>query len=168
VQGLKIDDFWIDNLIAKADSEVDNMCRGVVLWNSLGGLCVQNQSGLGLWLKQRCQQEKLSLRQAAAKTGLSHGTIEGIIKGAAPSPQTIRKLAQAFAGGEKERLALEDQLLTLAGYRTQRVNMKEVSLPIARLLDLVAPFNDKQLRLVVDFADFLIEVDREIAKGKGR
>lgn len=119
---------------------------------------MQKQSGLGGWLKEKCQQEKLSLRQAAARTGLSHGTVEGIIKGASPSPQTIRKLVEAFARSENERLALEDHLLMLAGYRTQRASVKELPQPVARLLDLVAQFNDKKLKLVVDFAELLAEV----------
>jgi len=121
---------------------------------------VQKQSGLGGWLKEKCQQEKLSLRQAAARTGLSHGTVEGIIKGASPSPQTIRKLVEAFARSENERLALEDHLLMLAGYRTQRASVKELPQPVARLLDLVAQFNDKKLKLVVDFAELLTQVGK--------
>jgi len=125
---------------------------------------VPKQNGLGSWLHQRCQEERLSLRQTAAKTGLSHTTIESIIKGASPSPQAIRKLAQPFSRGENERLALEDHLLTLAGYRTPRVNMNEISLPMARLLDLVAPFSEKQIKLMLDFADFLTKVDKELGK----
>lgn len=121
---------------------------------------MQKQSGLGGWLKEKCQQEKLSLRQAAARTGLSHGTVEGIIKGASPSPQTIRKLVEAFARSENERLALEDHLLMLAGYRTQRASVKELPQPVARLLDLVAQFNDKKLKLVVDFAELLTQVGK--------
>ncbi len=128
---------------------------------------MQKQNSLGLWLKQRCQEERLSLRQVAAKTGVSHGTIADIIKGAAPSAETIMKLAQTFSKGERERLALEDHLLMLAGYRTQRAD-SGLPLAMARLLDLVAPFNDKQLKQMVKFADFLIEVDREIARGKSR
>jgi transcriptional regulator with XRE-family HTH domain len=125
---------------------------------------VPKQNGLGSWLQERCQEERLSLRQAAAKTGLSHSTIEKIIKGASPSAQAIRKLAQAFSRGENERLALEDHLLALAGYRTQRANTNEISLPMARLLDVVAPFSERQLRLVMDFADFLTEIDKELRK----
>lgn len=122
------------------------------------------QNGVGPWLHEKCQEERLSLREAAAKTGLCHTAIESIIKGASPSPQTIRKLAQAFSRGENERLALEDHLLTLAGYRTQRVNMNEISLPMARLLDVVALFSERQLKLVMDFADFLTEIDKELGK----
>ncbi len=119
---------------------------------------MQKQSGLGRWLKERCQQERLSLRQTAARTGLSHGTVEGIIKGASPSPQTMMKLVHAFARSENERLALEDHLLMLAGYRTQRASVKELPELVARLLDLVARFNDKKLKLMVDFAEFLTEL----------
>jgi transcriptional regulator with XRE-family HTH domain len=125
---------------------------------------VPKQNGVGLWLQQRCQEERLSLRQAAAKTGLSHSTIEKIIKGSSPSAQAIRKLAQAFSRGENERLALEDHLLTLAGYRTQRVSMNEMSLPMARLLDVVAPFSENQIKLMVDFANFLTDVEKELGK----
>jgi len=123
---------------------------------------VPKQNSLGSWLHDKCQEERLSLRRAAAKTGLTHTTIENIIKGASPSAQAIRKLAQAFSRGENERLALEDHLLTLAGYRTPRVN--EISLPMARLLDLVAPFSEKQIKLMSDFADFLMDVDKELGK----
>jgi len=123
---------------------------------------VPKQNGLGSWLHERCHEEKLSLRQASAKTGLSHSTIEKIIKGASPSAQAINKLAQAFSRGENERLALEDHLLTLAGYRTQRVD--EISLPMARILDVVAPFSERQIKLVADFADFLTNVDKELGK----
>jgi len=37
--------------------------------------------GLGSWLAERCKQESLSLRQAAAKTGISHATVADIITG---------------------------------------------------------------------------------------
>jgi transcriptional regulator with XRE-family HTH domain len=127
---------------------------------------VPKQNGVGPWLQERCQEGRLSLRQAAAKTGLCHTAIESIIKGASPSPQTIRKLAQAFSRGENERLALEDHLLMLAGYRTQRANMKELSQPVARRLDLVAPFNDRHLKLMADFAKFLTEIGKERQLGE--
>jgi len=77
-------------------------------------------SRLGQWLKEKCETEGLSLRQAAARVGVSHGTIAKIMDGASPSPQTIRRLVRAFALEDTERLALEDQLLILAGYRTPR------------------------------------------------
>ena len=81
-------------------------------------------SSLGQWLKERCETEGLSLRQAAARVGVSHGTIAKIMDGASPSPHTIRRLVRAFALEDAERLALEDQLLILAGYRTPRPDEK--------------------------------------------
>ena len=43
----------------------------------------------------------------------SHGTIEDIIKGGQPSPETIRKLTQGFGGdGINERLVLEDTFMS--------------------------------------------------------
>jgi transcriptional regulator with XRE-family HTH domain len=83
-------------------------------------------NSLGQWLKERCEAEGLSLRQAAARIGVSHGTIAKIIEGASPSPQTIRRLVRAFAVQNAERLVLEDRLLVLAGYRTPRED-EEVS-----------------------------------------
>jgi len=57
------------------------------------------EKNLSQWLKDRCEQEHLSLREAGAKTGLSHSTIDDVIKGGHPSAETIRKLAQ---GGNDE------------------------------------------------------------------
>jgi len=66
--------------------------------------------------------ERLSLRQAGAKAGLSHTTVRDIINGSQPSPETIRKLAHSFGVGRNQRLALENSLLLLAGYKeTERV-----------------------------------------------
>jgi len=45
-------------------------------------------STLGGWLRERCKAEGLSLRQAAALTGLSHATIDDIIKGGGASAET--------------------------------------------------------------------------------
>ena len=72
---------------------------------------------LSQWLNQRCKSEHLSLRQAAARTGLSHVTIKDVIEGGRPLPETIRKLAQGFGGDGS--LALEDRLMVLAGYRRE-------------------------------------------------
>ena len=109
-----------------------------------------------------CQKQGLSLRQAAAKTGLSHGTIEGIIRGAAPSPETIRRLAQSFGGdGHNEKLALEDSLLILAGYRTPRPEGQDLTQPLARLLDAVAHFDEAKLKLMADFAEYLTRLEKE-------
>lgn len=75
---------------------------------------------LSRWLLEKCKHEHLSLRQTAAKTGLSHATIADSIKGVRPLPETIRKLAQGFGGdGTAEKLALRDHLLVLAGYREE-------------------------------------------------
>ena len=84
---------------------------------------------LGKWLKETCQRQRLSLRQAANKTGLSHTTIAQLMKGTGASPQTIRKLATAFSEKGKQRWALEDKLFVLAGYRTDRLDREELSEP---------------------------------------
>lgn len=119
------------------------------------------QTGLGEWLKERCKVEGLSLRQAAAKTGLSHATIGDIIKGVSPSPESIQKLAHAFSGDGKERLALEDSLLILAGYRTQRPNGQDLSQPQAKLIDMVSQFDEPKIKLMARFAEFLSEMEKK-------
>ena len=96
----------------------------------------------------------LSLRQAAARTGLSHVTIAGVIHGDHPSVGTIRKLAQGFGDGTNGRLALEDRFLVLAGYRTRRPQ-EEITQSMAQLMDRVREFNESQIRMMVSFADFL-------------
>ena len=91
---------------------------------------------------------------------MSHVTIADIRKGGRPNPQTIRKLAQGFGGdGTNERLALEDRLLTLAGYRTPRAG-EELSVSHATLMDKVSKFSEPQLEMMTRFADFLIEMER--------
>jgi len=117
-------------------------------------------NGLGQWLEERCKEEHLSLRQAAAKTGLSHATISAIINGGRPSADTIQKLAQSFGGDGTERLALEDQLLILAGHRTRHRDA-EISQPLARLMDQVAHFSEPQLKLMSAFARFLAETEKK-------
>ena len=119
---------------------------------------MQNQNfGIGQWLKETCQREGLSLRQAGAKAGLSHGTIEGIIRGASPAPETLKKLARAFGGDGQQALALEDSLLILAGYRTERSG--DMSQPLGRLIDLVANFDDAKLKLMADFVEYLTRME---------
>lgn len=76
------------------------------------------------WLKEKCKGEHLSPRQAAAKTGLSHTTIYNVIKGDRPLPETIMKLAQGFTTDLSERVDLEDYLMLLAGYRSERPLIK--------------------------------------------
>ena len=110
----------------------------------------------GSWLEEKCQKEGLSLRQAAQKTGLSHTTIADIIKGKKPAPETIKNLASAFGGnGDHQRQALEDKLLTLAGYRSERPPEDEPSEPMARLLDALSQFDEPQLKIMSRFADFI-------------
>lgn len=114
--------------------------------------------GLKNWLRQRMDSQNLSLRKAAAVTDLSHGTIAEILKGVSPSAETVRKLAQGFVSGNgQERLALEDELLILAGHRTGRAEAEDVSPTMGRLLDAVAGFNEPQLNLMSEFAKFLAD-----------
>ena len=117
-------------------------------------------SEVGQWLQEQCKREKLSLRQAAAKTGINHTTIGLMLKGEHhTSPETIRKLAAAFsADGERSLRALEDKLLTLAGYRTAPASEDELSPPLARLMDLVSGFSEPQLKQMARFAEFLSQI----------
>lgn len=119
---------------------------------------MQGQGRLGKWLLEICQQQGLSLRQAGVRVGLSHGTIRDIINGAHPLPATIKKLARAFGGNGRQRLALEDKLLTLAGCRTERPSEKLTEL-LAQLMDKVKGFNELQIKMMVRFADFLVEIE---------
>ena len=123
---------------------------------------MQEQGKLGQWLKERCEREHLSLRQVAIKTGVSHQTIAGLIDGKKALPTTIKKLAHGFGGDGKRRLALEDKLLVLAGYRTERPSEK-LSEPLAQLIDKVQKFDEPQIKMMLSFADFLVEID-----GRGR
>lgn len=112
---------------------------------------------VGQWLKEKCDSEKLSLRQTATRTGLSHAAIGDIIRGCRPSPGTIAKLAKAFGGDGHQGLALEDKLLTLAGFRSKQ--KEKVPEPIAQLLDKLTGFNQAQLRMMSRFADFISEME---------
>ena len=116
---------------------------------------MEEHDSVSQWLEKRCQLEHLSHRQAGIKTGLSHATIADIRKGEHPSPESIRKLSRAFGGDGKQGLVLEDQLLTLAGYRTPRLEGEEISEALAQLLDKVSNFNEAQLTIMVKFADFV-------------
>jgi len=114
---------------------------------------------LGEWLQERCKEEGLSLRQASARTGLSHATIGDIVKGARATGATIRKLALAFGtGGDHHRQALEDKLLVLAGYRSERPKEKELTESMARLLDKLSDFNEPQLRIMLQFCNFITQM----------
>ncbi|KKK83504.1 hypothetical protein LCGC14_2792720 [marine sediment metagenome] len=117
--------------------------------NNVGG-------GVKEWLQGRMDTEGLSLRKAAARTDLSHGTIADILRGVCPAAETVRKLARGFVGGNgQERLALEDELLILAGHRSGRPEAEEMSPVLGQLIDLVAEFTEPQLQIVSDFAKFL-------------
>ena len=117
-------------------------------------------SRLGEWLEEKCREEKLSLRQAAVKTGLSHATIGDLINGGRPSSETIKKLAAGFSGnGDQHRQSLEDTLLTLSGYRSEREG--ELSEPVARLMDRLVQFSEPQLKVMERFAEFVSEMGAE-------
>lgn len=113
------------------------------------------------WLRKKCEQAGLSLRQVGAKTGLSHTTIAEVVNGkATPSPDTIRKLARAFGGNGQRGLAIEDRLLVLAGYRTRHPT-PELSETMAHLLDKLEHLNEPQLKLLSHFVDFLVGIEAE-------
>ena len=124
--------------------------------------------GLDQWLRERRAKEGLSLRKAAARVGLSHGTIADIEKGVTPSQVTIRKVALGFSRDENERLALEDSLLTLAGYRTPRSNGDDLSPARGRLLDVTADFEDSDLNVVTEFAEWLAGVIKKNGRLHGQ
>lgn len=112
---------------------------------------MEKQGTLSQWLAERCKRERLSLRQAAAKTGLSHATIQDIIKGGHPNPETVRKLAQAFGGDGKRQL--EDYLLVLAGHRSK----PEGELTYLSVIPLLSPEHQHVVKIVV----------RELARVEG-
>ena len=116
-------------------------------------------SSLGEWLRAKSAEEGLSLRQVAIKVGVSHQTIAGLVNSKKALPQTIKKLAKAFGGGNHQRIALEDKLLSLAGYRTERPE-EELSEPLARLLDKLNTLNIHQLEIVEQFADFIAKLEK--------
>ena len=123
------------------------------------------QGIVGQWLRERCKNEHLTARQAAARTGLSHATISDIIKGSRPLPETIRKLAQGFSGNGHQRLALEDYLLSLAGYRTP-LQGEKLSEPLAQLMGKVRGFSEPQIKMMGHLADFLAEMGVEREEGQ--
>ena len=117
-------------------------------------------SSLGEWLKAKCDDERLSLRQVATKTGVSHQTIAGLINGKKALPTTIKKLAEAFGGNHNQMIALEDKLLSLAGYRTERPG-EALSEPLARLLDKLNGLDVAQLGIVEQFTDFIQKMRKQ-------
>lgn len=115
---------------------------------------------MGSWREDRCRKEGLSLCEAATKIGLSHATIGDIMKSSRACPETIRKLAQTFSqSGGHHRFALEDKLLTLAGYRSKRPQQQDISETLARLMDIVSEFSEANLKIMVWFAEFIAEIE---------
>lgn len=117
-------------------------------------------STLGEWLQAKCEEEGLSLRQMATKVGVSHQTIAGLVNSRKALPQTIKKLAKAFGGDHHQRIALEDKLLCLAGYRTERPE-EALSEPLARLLDKLDGLDVAQLGIVEQFTDFIQKMRKQ-------
>jgi len=117
-------------------------------------------TNIGQWLSRKLKEEHLSLRDAAAKTGLSHSTIADIVNGATASTETVKKLARAFAGNGQAGLALEDYLLVLAGHRTERAEA-ETAVPLGELMDIVSRFDEAKLELMVSFASFLARMEKK-------
>ena len=118
------------------------------------------KGALGRWLEEKCREQGLSLRQASLKIDLSHTAVSSIIKGAGVSAATIKKLSLAFSdGGDHHRQALEDELLRISGYRSERPKEKELTEPMARLLDKLSDFNEPQLKLVMHFTEFIAELE---------
>lgn len=110
---------------------------------------------LAAWLEKRCKDEKLSYRKAASKAHISHATIAAIKKGNRPSAAIIVKLASAFSdSGLHQRGAVEDLLLRLCGYRSKQDGV-EISEPLGRMIDKVSHFNEAQLKIIEQFADFI-------------
>lgn len=110
---------------------------------------------LAQWLQKRCEEERLTLREAAAKCGLSHSTLADIVRSENkyPRPETIRKLAQGFGGD-----ALEEHLFVLAGYKSAREEPGSEAL--AQVIDKIRHFSDAQVKIMIRFADFLIEIEK--------
>jgi len=118
-----------------------------------------SEETLGQWLDKKCREEKMSLRDAAKKTGLSHSTIKAIISTSHAHPVTVKKLALAFGGnGDHQISTLEDKLLVLTGCRSGQPDA-ELSEPMARLLDKVSRFSVPQLKVLNRFADFISEME---------
>ena len=124
----------------------------------------ERNNGLGEWVKAKRDEEGLSLRQVAIKVGVSHQTIAGLVTGKKALPQTIKKLAKAFGGDHHQGIALEDKLLSLAGYRTERPE-EALSEPLARLLDKLNGLDADQLGMVEQFTAFLVNME---SKGGNR
>lgn len=75
-------------------------------------------------------------------------------------PQTIKKLAKAFGNNHHQMIALEDKLLSLAGYRTERPE-EALSEPLARLLDKLNGLDVARLGIVEQFTDFIVRMEKQ-------
>lgn len=120
--------------------------------------------GLGTWLKERCKEEHLSVRQAAAKVGISHATISDIIHGSRPSAITIRKLAEGFGNNDEHRAELNDLLLGLSGFRSNK-SKEETSEPRARVIDQLGHLDFEQLEIVEQLTSFITKAGQPGMKG---
>lgn len=116
------------------------------------------QGSVSQWLREKMKEEGLTLRQAATKCDLSHTTIADIRNGTSPSAETIKKLAKAFGDNHHESLAVEDRLLVLSGYRSERPG-EEINEPLARLLGKISGFSGQELKLMENFADYISKVE---------
>jgi len=117
---------------------------------------MEDHDSLSQWLKERCQEEHLSLRKLAVRVGVSNVTITNAANGGGVSAGTIKKLASAFSDDGHYRRALEDKLLALAGYRTPCPE-QDPSESLARLMDKMSQLNEAQVEMMSQFADFLRE-----------
>ncbi len=123
---------------------------------------------LAKWLEKRCKDEKLSYRKAASKAGVSHATIAAIRKGTRPSAATVVKLAEAFGNdGRNQKAALEDHLLGLCGYRSERTDPAPRE-PLARLLDRLSHFSDEQLKAIENIIDFSVTLGNQPWRGQNQ
>ncbi len=110
---------------------------------------------LGEWLRLICKERRLSLRQAEKIIGISHSTVNFIMRGHPVNLRTVQKLAKAFGDGECHRRALEDKLMVMAGFRQRPI---EVSEAVGRLLDGIGDFSDDEFKILAEFADYLKEI----------
>lgn len=111
------------------------------------------------WLDEKCRAGSLSLREVATRAGLSHSTVANIKNGAQPSAETLKKLARAFSGDGHERMALEDHLFILAGYRSPRP--REPNQALGELVDKLSQFSASQLKVMKHFADFISSLEKK-------
>ncbi len=116
---------------------------------------MKNHGSLAQWLQQRCKG--LTVTRVAAEAGLSRTIFYDIMRGHQPLPETIRKLAKVFTDGTEQSVALEDHLLALAGYRTERPLRLESNDGLLRVIVLLRP---EHQHIVEDLV-------RELAKIEG-